>query len=113
EILPALEVRLHPLHLAVGDEHHSVHALEDELAAGVVEDLSGHGVEVEAGLEAPDLSQREGEEVEEERPVGLGAQADQLALRLRIGLVVDVLEVGRLPAQTWAVIDDLAVDLAG
>src|SRR4029077_19986463 len=33
-------------------------------------------------------------------------------LRLGIGLVVDVLQVRRLPAETRAVVDDLAVDLA-
>jgi hypothetical protein len=54
-----------------------------------------------------------GKEVEEQRAVRLGAEADQLALRLGVGLVVDVLEVGRLPAETRSVIDDLAVDLAG
>jgi hypothetical protein len=68
---------------------------------------------VKAGLEAPDLPQREREKVEEERAVGLGAEADRLARGVGIGLVVDVLEVGRLPAQTGSVIDDLAVNLAG
>jgi hypothetical protein len=64
---------------------------------------------MEAGLEAADLSEREREEVEEQRAVRLGAEADQLALRLGVGLVVDVLEVGRLPAQTRSVVDDLAL----
>src|SRR5205823_194068 len=108
-----LDVRLHALHLAVGDEDDAIHALEDELAGGVVEHLAGHGVEMEAGLESPDLSQRQGKEVEEEGAVRLGGEADELALRLRIGLVVDVLEIGGLPAKTRAVIDDLAVDLSG
>jgi hypothetical protein len=50
-------------------EDDAVDALEDELAAGVVEHLTGHRVEVEAGLEASDLAEREREEVEEQRAV--------------------------------------------
>ena len=59
----------------------AVHALQDQLAAGVVEDLAGHGVEVEAGLEAAHRAELEGQEVEEERAVGLGGEGDELALR--------------------------------
>ncbi|MND07091.1 hypothetical protein D3C83_288720 [compost metagenome] len=66
---------------------------------------------MEAGFEAANLTQRQREEVEEERAVGLGRERDQLALRLGVRLVVDVLQVGRLPAETRAVVDDLAVDL--
>ena len=94
------------------DEHHAVDALQDQLAAGVVEHLAGHGVEVEARLEAADLAERQRQEVEEQRALGLGRERDHLALRLGVGLVVDVLQVGRLPAQAGPVVDDLAVDLA-
>src|SRR5262249_47129931 len=52
QVVEALDVGLHALDLAVGDEDHAVHALQDQLAARVVEDLTGNGVEVEAGLEA-------------------------------------------------------------
>src|SRR4029079_1590229 len=47
-----------------------------------------------------------------QRALGLGRERDHLAARARVGLAVDVLQVGRLPAQAGAVIDDLAVDLA-
>src|SRR5262249_20338122 len=66
----------------------------------------------EAGSEAPDLAERKRQEVEEERPLGLRRERDHLALRLGVGLGVDVLEVGRLSAQTRTVVHDLAVDLA-
>ena len=112
QVLDRLEVGLHALDLRVGHEDHAVDALQDQLAGGVVEDLAGHRVEVEAGLEAADLAERERQEVEEERALGLGGEGDHLPLRLRVGLGVDVLEVGRLPAQAGAVVDDLAVDLA-
>src|SRR5262249_54742022 len=111
EVADRLDVGLHALVLAVGDEDDAVDPLQDQLPAGVVEDLAGDGVEVEAGGEAADGAEVERQEVEEERAVGLGRQRDHLALRLRGGLVVDVLQVGRLAAQPRAVVDDLAVDL--
>src|SRR5690606_22817686 len=70
------------------------------------------GVEVEPGAEAADGAEVHGEEVEEERALGLGGGRDQLPLRGGGDLLVDVLEVGRLAAQARAVVDDLAVDLA-
>ena len=111
EVADRLDVGLHTLGLAVGDEDHAVDPLEDQLAAGVVEDLARHGVEVEAGGEAADRAEVEREEVEEQGAVGLGGQRDHLALRVGRGLVVDVLQVRRLAAQAGPVIDDLAVDL--
>src|SRR4051794_3857219 len=111
QVADRLDVRLHPLLLAVGHEDHAVDPLEDQLAAGVVEHLAGDGVEVEAGGEAADAPEVERQEVEEERAVGFGRQGDHLALRLGGGLVVDVLQIGRLPAQAGPVVDDLAVDL--
>ena len=100
QVLERLDVGLHALDLRVGDEDHAVDALQDQLAAGVVEDLAGHRVEVEARLEAADLAERERQEVEEQRALGLRREGDHLALRLGVGLVVDVLEVRRLPAET-------------
>src|SRR5215210_1248269 len=111
QVADRLDVGFHPRLLAVGDEDHAVDPLEDQLAARVVEDLAGDGVEMEAGGEAADAPQVEGEEVEEQRAVGLGGQRNHLALRLGRCLVVDVLQIGRLPTQAGAVVDDLAVDL--
>ena len=90
----------------------SIDAFKDKLSTGVVEDLAGDRVEVEAGSKAADLPQRQREEVEEERPLGLRRERDHLPFRVLPGLVVDVLEVGRLPAETRPVVDELAVDLA-
>src|SRR5574341_1303503 len=112
QVLDRLDVGLHPLDLRVRDEDDPVHALQDQLPARVVEHLAGDRVEVEARLEAADLAEREREEVEEERALRLGREGDHLALRVRVRLRVDVLQVGRLPAEAGAVIDDLAVDLA-
>ena len=81
QVLDALEVRLDALDLRVGDEDDAVDALQDQLAARVVEDLAGHRVEVEARLEAADLTERERQEVEEERALRLRREADHLPLR--------------------------------
>src|SRR5512146_833650 len=71
QVLHRLDVRLHALDLAVGDEHDAVHALQDQLAAGVVVHLPGHGVEMEARLEAADRPQVHREEIEEQGALGL------------------------------------------
>src|SRR5207247_6656686 len=112
QVLERLDVRFHALHLRVADVHDAVDTLQDQLTTRVVEDLAGHRVQVEAGLEAADLAERERQEVEEQGALGLGRERDHLALRLGVRLVVDPLQVGRLAAQPGAVVDDLAVDLA-
>src|SRR5262249_17280769 len=50
---------------------------------------------------------------EEQRAVGFSGKTDQFAARLRRGRIEDVLQIGRLTTQTWAVVDDLAVDFSG
>src|SRR5438445_332974 len=104
---------LHALDLAVADEHDSVHAFEDQLAARVVIHLARHGVEVKPRLEPADRAEIDGEEVEEQRALGFGGERDHLAPGVGGDLAVDVLQVGRLAAQAGTVVDELAVDLAG
>src|SRR5260221_7392755 len=112
EVLQRLGIRLHARFLRVGHEDDTVDSLENQFARGVVEHLPRHGVKVEAGLETADRAEIEGKEVEEERTVGCRGQGDKLPLRLRVGLVVDPLQAGRLTAKAGAVVDDFAVDLA-
>ncbi len=107
EVLERLDVGVEHRHLAVGHEHDAVDALQDELARRVVEDLARHRVELQAHLHAPDEADVQGQEVEEERAVRLRFQAHHLAARLRRGLLMDVLEVRRLPAQARTVVHDL------
>jgi hypothetical protein len=113
EVVEALDVGVVTRALTVGDEDDAVHPAQDELARGVVVHLSGHRVEVKAGLETLHGAQLEGQEVEEEGAVHLRGQRDELALGGGIDLVVDVLDVSRLAAKTGAVVDDFAVDFAG
>src|SRR5687767_15275386 len=66
EVLHRFEIRLHPLHLRIRDEHNSIHVFQDELPAGVVVDLTGNGVEMEACVEAANSAEVYREEIEEE-----------------------------------------------
>jgi hypothetical protein len=50
--------------------------------------------------------------IEEEGPVGLRGQREHLSLLAGIELVEDDHEVGRFPAQTRTVVDDLGSHLA-
>ena len=52
QVVERFDVGVHALLLGVGDEDDAVDAAQNQLAAGVVEDLSGDGVEVDARLEA-------------------------------------------------------------
>ena len=68
---------------------------------------------MKSGLKTSDLPQSQWQKVEEKGPLGLCCQRDHLPTRRWIRPVVDILEIGRLPTQTRAVIDDLAVNLFG
>ena len=68
---------------------------------------------MESRLEPAHRAKLERHEIEKQRAVGFGRKADQLAARLRRSRVEDVLQVGRLTTQSWAVVDDLAVDFSG
>src|SRR5207244_3640611 len=59
-----------------------------------------------------DRAEVEWEEIEVDRSVGRGRDAQEIALRLGPHLGVELLEVRRLPAAARAVIDDLRDDLA-
>ena len=83
----------------VGHEDDAVHAAQHQLAGGVVEDLAGHRVELDADPHAADDADLEGQQVEEERAVGVGLEAHHLAARHRRRLLVDVQEVRGLAAE--------------
>ena len=79
QVAQRLDVGVQRRHLAVGHEDDPVHALQHQLAGGVVEDLAGHRVELQADLHAADHAHVEGQQVEEERAVRLRLQAHHLA----------------------------------
>src|SRR5579872_1003348 len=61
----------------------------------------------------PRTEPRSRQEVEEQRTFGLGGQRDHLALLLVRSFLVDHLQIRGLAAESGAIVDDLAVDLAG
>src|SRR6266853_3731291 len=67
---------------------------------------------MKARLESAHRSQIPRQEVENERSVRLGRQGHHLALLVLSGVVVDPLQVGGLSAQTWTVVNKLAVNFA-
>ena len=112
QIEQRLDVRVHALSLRVRDEDHPVDALQDKLAACVVKDLTGHRVQVKPRLESANRAQVQRQKVEEQRSVGFSCQTNKLALGLRGGRVVNVLEIGGLAAQSGTIVNNLAIDLA-
>src|SRR5450755_2829661 len=113
QVIERFDVRVLALLLRVGDENDAIHAAQDQLAAGVIEDLSGDGIEMDASLEAADVAQVERQEIEEQGTLGLGGQRDHLALLLGRGFLVDDLQIRGLAAESGAIVHDFAVDLAG
>ena len=67
EVLHRFEICLGALNLRVGHEYDAVHSLQDELAAGIVVDLSGHCVEMESRSEAANCAQIDREKIEKQR----------------------------------------------
>jgi len=74
--------------------------------------LAGDGLEIKTGLKPTNSSKLERHEVEEQSSIRFSCKRNELALRLRSGRIVDVLQIRCLTAQTRAVINDLAIDLS-
>src|SRR4030095_10936546 len=112
QVLQPLDVLLDLAPLAVRYEHDAVCPLQHELSGRGVVYLTRNRVELEARREARDRPEVERKEVEEERAVGLRRERDHRASPVARYLVVDVMQIARLPRPSGAVIDDLAGDLA-
>ncbi len=105
--------------LRVGDERHAVGPLQDELAGRRVEHLSRNGEDLDPQRHGRGLAgalgvgaQGEGQHVEEERPVVLGLERHEAPARPVGRELVERTKVGRLPAESGAVVDELERDLA-
>src|ERR1700724_3832638 len=64
-------------------------------------------------LEAAHGAQIQGQEVKEQSSIGLGGERDHLSLLLFGSFLKDVLEISGFAAKPGAVVDDLAINLAG
>src|SRR5207248_10484841 len=98
KIVERLDICVHAFWLRIGYEDYAIHAAQDQLAAGIVEDLSGNGIEVEASLETANSTQVEWKEVKEESSIGLCGQRDHFAVLLLVGFLKDLLKIRGLPA---------------
>ncbi len=106
----ALDVLLPAVEGGVRDEHERVGALEHQPAGGRVHGLAGNGEDLQAQVEAAEAGRLQGEQVEEDRAVLGGVDRDQLAAALRVGAAVQDLQVGGLPSDRRAVVDQLDLD---
>src|SRR5206468_11518989 len=72
KIFETFDVLLHFFPLRIGHENHPLDAAQDELAGGIINDLTGDGIELEFGDKAFDNQSVKREKVErsEERRVG-------------------------------------------
>jgi hypothetical protein len=113
QIVERFDVGVLALLLRIGDEDDAIDAAQNQFAAGVVENLSRDGIEVNAGLEAAHGAEIERKEVEEQRTLGFRGQRDHLPLLLVRGFLVDHLQIRGLAAESGTVVHDLAIDLAG
>src|SRR4051812_16728870 len=95
EVVNRFNVGVHTFFLRIGDEDDAINTPQNEFTAGVVEDLARDGVQVEPGLKSANGAKIEWKEVEEEGAVGFGGKRDHLALLLLVGLIKDVLQIGR------------------
>src|SRR5688572_914100 len=68
---------------------------------------------MKSGLETTHGSQLERHKVKKQCAISLCREADQLTAGLRGSGFKDVLQIGGLAAQAWAVVNDLAVNLSG
>src|SRR5439155_18856925 len=112
EIFEALDVLLHFFPLRIGHENNSVHAAQHQLPGGVVNHLTGHGVELKLGHEPFDHERVQREEIEEKRALGGGGERNQIAAIQRIDPLMNIIQIGCLAAQRRTVINDFELNLA-
>jgi hypothetical protein len=67
---------------------------------------------VKARFESAHRTEIEGQEIKEERAVRFRGQGHHFAFLVLAGVVVDPLEVGGFSAETWTVVNELAVNFA-
>lgn len=111
-VLERLDIVSRAHDIGVCDEYDAVHAVQDQLAAGVVFDLSRNRIERESGFETLDAAQIERQEVEEQSSLCFCCQTDQFAASSWRQLAMNVLEIGGLATKPGAVINNFAVYLS-
>jgi hypothetical protein len=106
----ALDVLLPAVGRGVGDEDQRVRALQHQAPRRRVERLARHRQHLQPQVEPAEAGGLHGQQVEEDRAVLGGVDGDELAAVLRLHVLVEHLQVGRLSAHGGAVVDDLDLD---
>ena len=106
QVFEAVDIRIAHRVLRIGHKHDAVGAAQHEFARGVVEHLTGDGVELHAHFLSGDRAELHRHEVEEERAIRLRRHRNHLPFVVEFRIRVDLLEIRRLPAQTGAVVDE-------
>ena len=109
KVFQALDVFIHLAAFGIGHEDDTICSLKNQFAGRVVIDLTGNGIDLELGLHASDLSQIEGQEVEEEGAIPLGGDTGEVTHTGLGCLLMNHFQVGGLATQSRTVVDDLAV----
>ena len=108
----ALDVLLPAVERGVGHEHERVGALQHQPARGRVHGLPRHREDLQPQVEAAEARGPQRQQVEEDRAVLRRVDRDQLPAALGLGGAVQDLQVGGLPADRRAVVDQLDLDRA-
>ena len=112
QIFERFQIGVQPLFLRIRDKHDSIRAFQDQFAAGFVEDLPGHGVQVQASFKAAHGAEIERKKIKKERAIGFRRERDHFSFQVRAGVVVDPLQIGGFPAEAGTVVHELAIDFA-
>ena len=113
QIVERIDILLLQVRVGIGNEDHAIATLQDQLARGIIIDLTGHGIELKLRPHARHGTQIEGQEVEVQGAIGLGGDGDQFARRICGSFGVHDLQVGGLSTTPGTVKDDFAVHFPG
>src|SRR5260370_22007494 len=113
----ALPISLHILFeffgLRIHDENNAIRAVQHSQAGALVENLARHCIEMKPGSETMNFSQVQGKEVEKQRALSFGRDAQHLSTGGRGDTPEHVLQVCSLPTISNTVVNDLTVYIVG
>src|SRR5665213_1080469 len=112
EVLQSFQVCVQALFLRIRHEDDSVGALQDQLAAGFIKNLTGNCIKMNSSFKAAHRAQVNRQKIEKQGAVRFRRKRNHLPFLRGTRMVIDPLKVGCLTAQTWTVVDQLAINFA-
>jgi len=110
EVIQAFDIFIFLHFERVGDENDAVNPSQYELSGGVVHDLAGNGVELDANGHVEHFADIEGQKVEEKGPVSPGVDGDHFAANLSGHGFMNIEQICGLPPAARAVVDYFCLD---